>query len=199
MENNQNQNLLGIFRSKARAKILYIFFLNPEKEFYVRELEKKLNISAGNIHRELKKIGAENLIISRKMGNIILYQVNEQNPFYSEFRKLVLKTAGINKLLKPFFLKQKDIFQVFIYGSYAKGNFDSSSDIDIFILAKRNGPLYEIINKKISEYEDMLGCEINIDYMLSSEYNKRRKQNDPYINDLIKNPKIFIKGGDDEF
>jgi predicted nucleotidyltransferase len=196
MDNIEKHNILGIFRSKARSKILYILFLNPEKEFYTRELEKKLGISAGNIHRELKKIEFDNIIKSRKVGNLVFYKVNKDNSLYSEFKKLIMKTVGIDELLKPFFKKEKDITKAFIYGSYARGNFDVSSDIDIFILASKNGSLYEKINNKILEMEKILSREINIDYMLTKEYNKRLEEKDPYILDLIKNTKLFIKGGE---
>jgi predicted nucleotidyltransferase len=130
------------------------------------------------------------------VGNLVFYKVNKDNSLYSEFKKLIMKTVGIDELLKPFFKKEKDITKAFIYGSYARGNFDVSSDIDIFILASKNGSLYEKINNKILEMEKILSREINIDYMLTKEYNKRLEEKDPYILDLIKNTKLFIKGGE---
>lgn len=189
---------MGLFRSKARTMLLLNFCINPDKEFYTRELEKKLDIPVGNIRRELKKIESSGLIISKPMGNLVLYKINKENPLYPQFKDLVIKTIGIQELLKPFFIKEKNITLSFIYGSYAKGEFDSSSDIDIFILVKKDSDFYETINEKLLKFENMLGREFNLDYLTLGEYKKRKKQKDPYILDLLKNPKVFIKGGESE-
>lgn len=198
MDYNNNHNLMGLFRSKARTLLLLNFFINPDKEFYARQLEKLLDISVGNIRRELKTIESAGLLSARPLGNLVLYKINRDNPLYSQFRELVLKTVGVQELLKPFFAKEKNILVAFIYGSYAKGEFDPSSDIDIFILTKKNNNFYETINEKILKFEEMLSREFNTVFMTVDEYQKCKKQKDSYIFDLLNNPKIFAKGGESE-
>lgn len=177
--------------------LLLNFFINPDKEFYTRELEKKLNIPVGNIRRELKKIESSGLITFHPMGNLVLYKINKENPIYVQFKDLIIKTIGIQELIKPVFAKEKNILTSFLYGSYAKGEFDPSSDIDIFVLVQKDSSFYEKINEKLLEFENMLGREFNADFLTAVEYQRRKKAKDPYILDLLKNPKVFIKGGED--
>ena len=193
-----NNNLLKLFGSKNRVKILLIFFLNPHKEFYTRQLEKKLNIPVGNVRRELKKIEAAELIHSKPMGNLVLYKINQNNPYYSQFKNIILKTAGIQELLKPIFINDKNIICSFIYGSYAKNEFDAFSDLDVFIIIKKNSKFYEKINEKLQKFEQKIDREINADYLTKSEFLERKNKKDPYLVDILKNPKIFIKGGINE-
>jgi len=197
MDYKNDSKLMGLFRSKARTLLLLNFFINPDKEFYTRELEKKLNIPVGNIRRELKKIESSGLITFHPMGNLVLYKINKENPIYVQFKDLIIKTIGIQELIKPVFAKEKNILTSFLYGSYAKGEFDPSSDIDIFVLVQKDSSFYEKINEKLLEFENMLGREFNADFLTAVEYQRRKKAKDPYILDLLKNPKVFIKGGED--
>lgn len=195
MDNNDiNEKTLGFFRSKARSLLLANFFVNPDQEFYIRELERKLKIPASNVSREIRKIEASGLIFSRPVGNLVMYKINKESPLFSQLYEFVTKNLGIQKFLKPYFEKQEDVEFSFIYGSYARGKFDLNSDIDVFVIIKKNSKLYEKLNSKLNEFEQMFGREINADILTLEEYNEKKSRQDPYISDIIKNPKIFIKG-----
>lgn len=188
-----------IFRSEARNMLLLLFFLNPEKEYYVRGLEKKLGISVGNIRREILKLEKDNVVISRQMGNLKLYRVNRDNPLYPELRKIVLCSIGVQKLLSPFF--SDNIYSaVFIYGSYARDEIDFLSDIDLFVAVDKELKIseYNKLNKRIGGLEEKIGREINLDLRTKSEFAKLKKEKNSYINDVLGSKKIFIKGGEDE-
>lgn len=192
--NNKNEKTLGFFRSQARSLLLANFFVNPDQEFYIRELERKLKIPASNVSREIRKIEASGLIFSRPVGNLVMYKVNKESPLFSQLYEFVTKNLGIQEFLKPYFEKQEDVEFSFIYGSYARGKFDLNSDIDVFIVIKKNCKLYEKLNGKLNEFEKMFGREINADILTLEEYNEKKSRQDPYISDIIENPKIFIKG-----
>lgn len=198
MGNKLRDNILGLFRSKARSLILLNFFINPEKEFYTRELENKLKIPVGNVSRELKKIEASGLITTRTLGNLLLYKIDKENPLYLQLRELIMNNIGVQEFLKPYFQKEKSIVFSFIYGSYARGEFDSSSDIDIFIVTSKNSSFYEKLNNKLSDLEKKFGRDFNSDFLTIGEYKKRKVERDPYITDIIKNQKVFIKGGEND-
>jgi len=49
-------DMLQITKSKLREELLNLYFTNPNKRFYLRELERILGFSVGNIRRELIKL-----------------------------------------------------------------------------------------------------------------------------------------------
>ena len=198
MSNNITFNLFGIFRSKVRTLLLLNFFINPDKEFFTRQLERDIKKPASDISRELKKLAEIKLVTSRRLGNMILYKINKKSPFYHQFRDLTLKIYGLKELLKPIFVEENTVIVSFIYGSYAKGDFDATSDIDIFVLVEKDDNLYEKINTELSRLEVIIGREINMDYVTLEEYKMKIRTQNPYISDILKNSKIFIKGGENE-
>lgn len=189
---------MGLFGSEARRLLLLNFCLNPEKEFYARELEKKTDINVGNIARELKKIESAGLIVSRKIGNVIAFQANTSSPLFDHFKELVIKVIGVEELLRPELVKEKSIQLAFIYGSYAKGDFEAESDIDLMIVADLKNESFENIQSAISDVENKIGREVNSSIFGKEEFSHRLKQKDPFLSDVIGNKKIFIKGGDDD-
>jgi len=54
-------DLFRITKSKLREGLLALYFTNPNKKYYLRELEKILNFSVGNIRRELIKLESTGL------------------------------------------------------------------------------------------------------------------------------------------
>lgn len=202
MEYNDNQKLglfSGLFRSEVRKTLLLLFFLNPETEYYIRGLEKTLTVSAGNIRRELLKLEKDNIIISRQMGNLKLFKINKDNSLYTELRKIVLYSVGVQKLLEPVFT-DSNFTLVFIYGSYVKDEMDFSSDIDLFVVTDKelDTGRYEKLNNKIGALEHKIGREINLDFHSKSEYEKLKNEKNSYVVDVLKGKKIFIKGGESE-
>ncbi|MHB1364114.1 MAG: nucleotidyltransferase domain-containing protein [Thermoleophilia bacterium] len=85
------------------------------------------------------------------------------------------------------------IKKAFIYGSFAKGEEDFTSDIDCFIIAEGKVE-YELLNSRISELEEQFKREINIDMMTATEYQNRLADRDPYIINVDDGKKIFLLG-----
>ena len=62
--NNPTEKLFG---SKTRAKLLRLFFENPEKSFYVREMTRVLDEQLNSVRREL--LNLENIgVIKTKLS-----------------------------------------------------------------------------------------------------------------------------------
>ncbi|MBW1818170.1 MAG: winged helix-turn-helix transcriptional regulator [Deltaproteobacteria bacterium] len=84
-----------ILSSRTRAEIFRLLFGLSSEELHVRELERRTGLNESSIRQELKKLVRLELLIRRKDGNRTYYRANENNPLYTEIRKLVLKTSGL--------------------------------------------------------------------------------------------------------
>ena len=186
--------MLQLFKSKIRAGLLRLFFYNPQKEFYIRQLAKILNTSAGNAQKELRKLEADAIIKSKKMGNLRIYTLNQTLPLYPVLQQIITKTIGIESVLKENLKYLPGIKYAFIFGSYAKGELKADSDIDLFIVGNINE---DGLLKIIKNVEKMILRDINYHIDTSKSFHEKLKEK--YFYREITQKYILLTENDDEF
>ena len=182
---------LYISKSKIRRDLLALFFSNPSQRYYLRQLERTLGYSAGNIRRELLKFQKDDLFITERAGNLLYYSLNTEHPLFEELKSIVFKTVGIEGAIKKILLQFKKIEYAFIYGSFATRSEKASSDIDLMIIGN---PDTSTLNEKIAKLEKKIDREINLTLYSASEYKKRKKSKSGFMMELLRNPKIMLIG-----
>ena len=70
-----------IFGSKTRAKLLGLFFENPSKSFYVREITRVIDEQINSVRRELLNLDSIGIIKNETYDNKIYYSANMKHPF----------------------------------------------------------------------------------------------------------------------
>ena len=186
---------LYVTKSKIRQDLLTLFFTNPSQRYYLRELERVLGHSAGNIRRELLRFQEDNLFSTQKTGNIVLYSLNTNHPLFKELKSIVSKTVGVEGSLKKAVSSIKKIKIAFIYGSYAAKRERATSDIDLMVIGD---PDTSRLNEKIIELEKRLKREINPTIYSWKEYIAKKRAESGFILDLLENPKIMLIGREDD-
>jgi len=181
-------DLFKLTKSKTREKILQFFFLDIHKRYYLRELEKILNISVGNIRRELLSLEKTGLFKREKMGNQVYYFLNKDSALFEDFKNIISKTIGVERLFKKELRKIKSIKEAFIFGSFAKNMEDSQSDIDLMIIG---WPDEDILIDKITKLEKLLNREINYHLISEKELKEKAKKNS-FVKAVMGGPKIEI-------
>ena len=184
---------LGLTKSKLRRDLLRLYFTNPDKEYYLRELERTIDFPVGNIRRELLKLESKGLFTFRRQGNLVYYSLNQKHPLFKAFKSIIFRTIGVEGELRNALRRIKGIKLAFIYGSFAKGSERISSDIDLFIMGNVNE---EKLITVISKAETTLKREINYSLYSRKDFERKKKEKDYFIKELIKEPKIFLIGDD---
>lgn len=183
-------------RSISRRKLLSLFFENENKEYYLREMARITGVPATNIRRELKKLEEDRFFVTNKIGNLLFYKLNKKHPLFKELKKILSQEIGIEFELRTLFKSFKNIDSAFIYGSYASGKNRSDSDIDLMVVGSPNK---EKIEDKISELERRYQREINYQILASETFNKKKKQKNSFIMEILKKDKIILSGDKNEF
>jgi len=187
-------DMFRITKSKLREELLVLYFTNPNKKYYLRELERILSFSVGNVRRELIKLESTGLFLSEKKANLVYYHLNKSYPLFKELKSIIFKTSGAPKMLHTILEKFKGISQAFIYGSFAKGEEREDSDIDLLIIGKVDeDKLVEVISK----LERKLQREINYAVYGKEDFNKKKEEGNSFILDILKEKKIFIIGDEE--
>lgn len=182
------ESLIG---SNTRVSLLTLFLLNPGKKYYVRELSRIIHIDISPLRKELSNLESIGLLKSERVGNQKHYRVDEAFFLFEDLQKLVLKTEGIAKTLTDKFADSKTIDVLFVYGSFAAGKANEKSDIDLFIVGNIND---DDLIESIVATERQLGREINYTLLRRDELVRRIRLNDPFIVNVMREPKLFIIG-----
>jgi predicted nucleotidyltransferase len=185
-----------LFGSKARVSLLTLFCLNPGKQFYVREIERKTHLSYISVSNELKNLQEFGLLKSTFNGNQKNFWIDEHFVLYEDLQKIILKTEGVTKTIMDRFSSLKNVDFLFIYGSFASGKANVQSDLDLFIVGNAS---YDDLIDIIVKNEKEIGRPINFTIYKQEDLISRIKNQDSFIMNVVKEPKIMLLGTENEF
>lgn len=163
--------------------------MNPQETLYVNELSRKLQLDKRNLVKKLREMEEEGILKSEKRGNLKFYSINKNYALYEEFRKIVLKTTGLEHKLKEVLQKVKGVKKAYIYGSYAKDAMSVHSDIDILIVGNHN---IVSLQRELNKLQRDLDREINSVSMDERELEKRLGNKAPFVTEIFKDKLIEI-------
>lgn len=176
-------------KSKLTQKLLNFFFTNIHEKRYLNELARLLEVDPKNLDRKLKELEGDGLFESEWSGKQKYYCLNKKFPLLKEYKSLVKKSIGIENQLREVLQGVKGIQEAYIFGSYASDKMDQNSDIDILIVGE-----YDIteVHRPIWEIQRSIKRECNIIDMDPEEFEKRKRQKDPFTSAVFSGPLIKI-------
>ncbi|MGH8673841.1 MAG: nucleotidyltransferase domain-containing protein [Burkholderiales bacterium] len=177
---------------KTRRAVFAKLFLDPQREFRLRELARLTGISSGTVQHELRQLVAAGLLRRTEREGLVTYRANSDSPIFAEVRAIVEKTSGIEDLvrqaLKP---ASQKIRLAFIYGSIAKGANRARSDLDLLVVgAVSFGELVSLLQSA----EEKVGREISPRLFSEKEFRRRLKHRDRFLTSIVQGPKMVLMG-----
>lgn len=125
---------VNVFFFTNALKVLRFLSENPEKEFTGSEIQDATALSRAGVYFALRDLERQKLVLKRKKGRgkLLLYELNNSNPAVKQFKVLVtvISLEKLTEGLKP------SVRRAVLFGSAARGEDTSSSDIDLFLLSK---------------------------------------------------------------
>lgn len=187
--------LQKLFSSRVRVEILSVFLMNPERELYVREVERLTGEDYKNVSMELRNLEEIGLLSSRNEGNLKYFSLNKGFVIYEELKSIFMKTKGAVGIIREAVSTKRHIDYAFIYGSFATGEERAESDIDVMVIGEIS--LEEVL-RLIRGPEEKLSREINVSLYDLQEMRKRVKDRNPFIMEVLEGSKIMLVGDEDE-
>lgn len=184
--------LFGEYRQRALGLLL----LNPDASFHVRELARLTGTSAGTLHKELTKLTTGGILQRKQIGNQVHYSANISCPIFNELASILRKTSGLADVLaKALIGLENKIEFAFVFGSVARGDQQTHSDIDVMLIGSLS---FSDAVQALHASQAVLQREINPVVYSQNEFNRRIKNNDTFINEVLAKPKLFIIGKENE-
>jgi DNA-binding transcriptional ArsR family regulator len=83
-----------LLSSTARVEILRLFLLNPDRQFYQREIERETGQPIRAVQREVERLEGIGLLLRSAEGNRVFYRLNPDFALLAELMALFEKAVG---------------------------------------------------------------------------------------------------------
>lgn len=184
----------SLFGSRTRVKLLHLFFNNPGKSFYVREITRLIDEQINSVRRELSNMLEVGVIKSASADNKLFYDVNQRYDYYAPLKEIFgdsfdktgrskAKVAHTQGEDRPWAEKLRAIQDVSIAIVSGKLVQSSASSIDILIAGPKTPKLMKLI-QSIEEYE---GHDMTYSVMEYEEFYYRLSVRDKFIMEPLSN------------
>jgi predicted nucleotidyltransferase len=182
---------------QTRGRILATLYDKPDADFFVRQLARHINGSVGTVQRELATLTAAGLILREDRENQVFYRANQAHPVFAEMHSLLAKTAGVFHLLQDALTPlAQDIEFAFVYGSFARGEENAESDVDLMVVGEAT--LDDLLTR-LSSIERSLSRPVNPTIYAREELRTKLHSGNHFLRAIQGAKLTFLIGTEDEF
>ncbi len=204
-----------LFGSKTRVKLLKLFYENPNRSFYVREITRKIDEQINSVRRELANLLSIGIIKSDNTNNKLYYEVDQTFEQYDAMSVMFGGKAAKAKSKKAVAAKAKDTEQepevieivetITVQDPFAQellkagnislavytGQFtrDDISGVDIVIVGDINASQLEHL---VSDLEKTEKKELRYSVFSPNEFLYRKQVNDRFYANFMTAKKVVL-------
>jgi predicted transcriptional regulator len=176
--------LKRFFTSSTRIKLLTLFLLNPDEEFFIRELTRKLDEQINSVRRELDNLKKAGLLRSKERNRKKYYIVNKNFVIFQELKGIFLKSMSdkdnIVKKISEF--GQLDV--IVLSGLFV----EKESAVDLLLVGTVNREALEsYLNNEMETRRP-----IRFSIMTREDFIYRRQCKDKFLHDLLEDPENIV-------
>lgn len=178
---------------QVRSSVLAELVTAGQEGLHLREIARRTGLNSKTVMRELHSQRDAGILVSKKVGNQVIYRLNPECPIYDELRSLVRKTVGLSGVLRealePFVHR---IQLAYVYGSHARGEVRSDSDVDLMVVGDVS--LREI-SPAIRAAGRALRRVVNPTLYVPDEYAAELRTEDSFLNRVHNGLRVDVIGG----
>lgn len=176
--------LKRLFTSQARVKLLTIFLLNPEKEYFIRELTRKLDEQINSVRRELDNLKKIGLLRSRMKNRKKYYLVNRNFMLFHELRSIIIKSMNSKENLVKKIEKFGKLDVLVMSGVFV----DKSASVDLLAVGELDKAKFDdFLNRELETKKP-----IKFSILTREDFLYRLKCNDKFIKDILTDPDNIV-------
>ncbi|MBR2841328.1 transcriptional regulator [Candidatus Saccharibacteria bacterium] len=190
-----------LFGSKTRAKLLNLFFENPEKSFYVREMTRVIDEQINSVRRELLNLESIGVIKNETFDNKVYYSANSKHPFTRPLTEIFSKKNSSSRdkgVRETTWEEYTRPIKRYLTGLIVTNRLPGQDGIDLLIIGDDR-------TKKLTRWAEVIekkqGKPINYVIMSPDDFSYRKSVKDRFITDIFEmeiseiiDPEKIIKG-----
>jgi hypothetical protein len=186
-----------LFGSKTRVKLLHLFYGNPNRSFYVREITRKIDEQINSVRRELSNLLSIGIISSETNNNRLYYEVDQKFEHYEALSTIFGEGGGASAARTTEdkvadYQDDSDIKSVgnvelaLLTGQFTR---DTRSGVDLLVVGDINEAK---MAKYVADAEKKENKEISYAVMSPSELAYRIRVNDRFILQVLESKKQIL-------
>ncbi len=188
-----------LFGSKTRVKLLQLFYSNPNRSFYVREITRKIDEQINSVRRELSNLLSIGIIVSENTENKLYYEVNQKYEYFEPLQEIF--GGGVTKKKrrtdKAAGTPTVDVIddeykalgkvELIVYtGQFTR---DDRAGIDLLVVGNINT---NALDKFVSELEAKEGKELRYTNMSLADFKYRSQIKDRFVSGILEAKKQVV-------
>ena len=186
-----------LFGSKTRVKLLHLFYGNPNRSFYVREITRKIDEQINSVRRELANLLSIGIISSDNTDNKLYYEVNQKYEYHVPLSE-IFGVAGVRKQKSKAtttaavpdqeqeVLSLGNVELAILTGQFTR---DESSGTDVLIVGDVNQTK---LAKYIASLEAKEGKDLRYTVMSPSDFAYRTEVKDRFLSNVMSSKKQVL-------
>jgi predicted transcriptional regulator len=185
-----------LFGSKTRVKLLQLFYSNPNRSFYVREITRKIDEQINSVRRELSNLLSIGIIVSENTENKLYYEVNQKYEYFEPLQEIfggggtkkkrkAAKDAGtpVNEAADEEYKALGKVELVVYTGQFTR---DERAGVDLLVVGNINT---NALDKFVAELEAKEGKELRYAVMNLADFKYRAQIKDRFVAGIIESKK----------
>jgi len=168
-----------LFGSNTRVKLLQLYFTDPSREYFVRELTRILEEQINSIRRELDNLKRIGIMRSKNRNRKKYYYLNPNFLLFTELKNIITKTSS-NYGDFAIELERFGKLELLLVSGFFLGIKDSPTDL--LIIGDLDRAQLEVYIRKL---ERKLGSELKYALMSKEDYLFRRNCQDKFVKSIL--------------
>jgi len=190
------RGLAALFPSRTLVDVLTLLVLHPDEEMYQRAIATRTGCTLLQAQRALRRVEAAGLVAKVHRGNRAYYRARRDHPAFEELKRLLLRTVALGDALREALAPLRGRLSLaFVHGSVARGDETPASDVDLFAVGELG---LRAAARVLGPAGRALGREFSPVLYTPQELRARVRDRDPFIEEVLSGPKIWLVGSDDE-
>jgi DNA-binding transcriptional ArsR family regulator len=169
---------------RTRGRLLATLYDKPNSTFFVRQLARHIDGSAGTVQRELATLTASGLILREDRENQVFYRANRTHPSFTELHSLLAKTTGVFHMLREAFTPLAERIE------------KAESDVDLMVIGEVT---LDVLLEKVSTVECVLKRSVNPTIFARHELRRKIHSGNHFLKAVQGGPLVFLIGQENEF
>lgn len=192
----RKKSLVAVLLPKTRRAVLAATLMHPERWWFLTDLARHIGTTPSSLQREMDALVGVGILLRRREGKQVYFRPDPNCPIFPELQGIMAKTLGLVDVLRDALRAfRKSIRVAFVYGSIARCEELSESDVDVMIVGTVK--LAEL-SPAIQKAEERLAREVNPTLFSPEEFAEKVRRGHHFLKTVLGDDKLFLIGTQDD-